>query len=62
MSVLVTYGSKRGGTAGIAGIVAETLREEGLHVDLTPARQARDVEDYEAVVVGGALYAAPLAS
>jgi len=57
MAILVTYGSKRGGTEGLAEMVAGDLREEGFQVEVLPARQVRDVTDYEAVVVGGALYA-----
>ena len=57
MSVLVTYGSKRGGTKGLAEMVATDLREEGLQVDLIPPRRVKRLDEYEAVVVGGALYA-----
>jgi menaquinone-dependent protoporphyrinogen oxidase len=57
MRVLVTYGSKRGGTAGLAHMVAEGLRECGLTVEVLPPAKARDISDYDAVVVGGALYA-----
>jgi menaquinone-dependent protoporphyrinogen oxidase len=58
MSILVVYGSKRGGTEGLAEIVADGLRQEGLTVDLLPARQVRGgVEAYDAIVIGGALYA-----
>ncbi len=57
MSILVTYGSKRGGTEGLAQMVADGLREEGFTVDLLPPRHIKGLEDYDAVVVGGALYA-----
>jgi menaquinone-dependent protoporphyrinogen oxidase len=57
MSVLVTYGSKRGGTKGLAEMVATDLREEGLQVDLVAPNQVKRLDAYEAVVVGGALYA-----
>jgi menaquinone-dependent protoporphyrinogen oxidase len=57
MSILVAYGSKRGGTEGLAGWIAEELRHEGFEVDLVPASRARHVENFEAVVVGGSLYA-----
>jgi menaquinone-dependent protoporphyrinogen oxidase len=56
MSILVTYGSKRGGTEGLARMVAEALGAEGFRVDVLPARQVGGLEGYEAVVVGGALY------
>jgi menaquinone-dependent protoporphyrinogen oxidase len=57
MRVLVTYGSKRGGTEGLAHMVADGLRDCGLTVDVLPPAQVRDVVFYDAVVVGGALYA-----
>lgn len=57
MTILVTYGSKRGGTEGLAQMVASGLREEGFTVELHPARQVKQLNQYEAVVVGGALYA-----
>lgn len=54
--VLVTFGSKRGGTAGLASMIADTLREHGLDVDCTAVSEVRSVEAYDAVIVGGALY------
>ncbi len=57
MKVLVTWGSKRGGTEGIARILGEALQEEGHRVELLPARKATSASDFEAAVVGGALYA-----
>jgi len=57
MTVLVTYGSKRGGTEGLAQMVADGLRAEGFRVEVAPARTAKNPENYEAVIVGGALYA-----
>lgn len=57
MRVLVTWGTKLGGTEGIARIVGETLRNEGFDVTFAPGSQVRDVTGYDAVVVGGALYA-----
>lgn len=57
MRVLVTYGSKSGGTEGLAHMVAQGLRECGLTVDVLPPAKARDISGYDAVVVGGALYA-----
>ncbi|HSK01543.1 MAG TPA: flavodoxin domain-containing protein, partial [Kofleriaceae bacterium] len=57
MRILVTWGSKRGGTAGIGQIVAETLRAGGHEVIAEPARAAPAPRDVDAVIVGGALYA-----
>jgi menaquinone-dependent protoporphyrinogen oxidase len=57
MRILVTYGSTRGGTQGLAEMVAEDLRAEGFDVDLLPPRQVQRLDGYDAVIVGGALYA-----
>jgi len=57
MRILVTWGSKRGGTEGIARVVAEALSNEGLDVRLTGPREALRARDFDAAVVGGALYA-----
>jgi menaquinone-dependent protoporphyrinogen oxidase len=57
MSILVTFGSKRGGTEGLAAMVADGLRQEGFTVDVIAAPAAKEVDGYEAVIVGGALYA-----
>ncbi|MFG1605217.1 flavodoxin domain-containing protein [Actinoplanes sp. NPDC049265] len=57
MSVLVAYGSTGGGTAEIAAWIAGQLRAEGLAVHLEPAAEISTVDDYDAVVLGSALYA-----
>lgn len=54
--ILIAYGSKRGGTAEIALAIGEVLSERGFHVDCMRADQANDPNDYDAVIVGGALY------
>ncbi|MFN0250051.1 MAG: flavodoxin domain-containing protein [Kofleriaceae bacterium] len=56
--VLVTYGSKRGGTAETARSIAEVLRARGFAVDCLDAARVSSVDDYDAFVVGGALYMA----
>ena len=56
-NVLVAYGTKNGSTAGIADLIALALHSEGLRADVRPARQVRDTTGYDAVVLGGALYA-----
>jgi len=55
--VLVAYGTTNGSTARIAEAVADVLRKEGLTVEALPARSVEGVEAYDAVVVGGGLYA-----
>ena len=57
MRVLVTWGSKHGGTAGIGDIVAHTLEAAGHDVIAVAARDAPSPAGFDAVVVGGALYA-----
>lgn len=56
MRVLVTYGTKRGGTAGIAEMLARALQDEGLQADVRMPDEVQSVTDYDAVVVGGSLY------
>jgi Flavodoxin domain len=52
MNVLVAYGSKRGGTSGIAAQLADKLRGAGFTVDLRDASKARHVASYDAVMAG----------
>ncbi|MEU6548308.1 flavodoxin domain-containing protein [Streptomyces sp. NPDC046859] len=55
--VLVAYGTTNGSTARIAETVAEVLGKEGLTAEALPARTIGSVRGYDAVVVGGGLYA-----
>lgn len=57
MRVLVAYGTKRGGTEGLARAVGQGLEDAGHRVDVLPAQRVDSLERWEAVVVGGALYA-----
>ncbi|MRH92603.1 flavodoxin [Nocardia sp. SYP-A9097] len=54
--VLVTYGSKRGGTAEIAQWIGESLRGEHIATEVLPAAEVREVSGYRAFVIGGSLY------
>ncbi|MEV7007528.1 flavodoxin domain-containing protein [Streptosporangium sp. NPDC051022] len=56
MKVLVAYGSKRGSTREIAEWIGRVLTEEGLDAEVRPAAGVRDVDAYDAVVLGGAVY------
>ena len=55
--VLVAYGTTNGSTGQIAEAIAEVLRKDGLTAVTLPARSVASVSSYDAVVVGGALYA-----
>lgn len=58
--VLVVHASKNGGTAGIATMVADELRANGLAVDIATAADAAadgvTLAGYRAVVLGSAVY------
>ncbi|SPF02646.1 flavodoxin domain-containing protein [Streptomyces sp. MA5143a] len=55
--VLVAYGTTNGSTATIAETVADVLNEAGLTAEALPAPSVASLAPYDAVVVGGALYA-----
>jgi menaquinone-dependent protoporphyrinogen oxidase len=57
MRILITWGSERGGTEGIARMLGEALQNEGQRVDVLPPDQAEKATDFDAVIVGGAVYA-----
>lgn len=57
MRALVTFGSERGGTRGLAEMVADGLVDEGFDVDFRLPGQVTSFDGYDAVIVGGALYA-----
>ncbi len=54
--VLVAYATKYGATAGIAEKIGQVLREAGLAVDVKPVGKAGEPTDYQAVVLGSAVY------
>lgn len=56
-NVLVAYGTTNGSTAQIAEAIVDVLRKDGLTADTLPARSVASVSSYDAVVVGGGLYA-----
>ena len=57
MRVLIAYGSKRGGNAGLAGMIGDEFTALGLQTSVQPAREVRRLDGYDAVVIAGALYA-----
>ena len=54
--VLVAYASRYNSTKGIANFIAERLREHGVHVDVRDVDSVRNPKDYDAFVIGSALY------
>ena len=55
-TVLVAYATKHGSTEEVAQAVAATVRQAGFDAELAPAFEVPDLDDYGAVVLGGALY------
>ena len=56
MRVLVAYGSKMGGTKGLAEMLGSDLVDLGHEVDVVSGEKVKDVSPYDAAVIGGALY------
>jgi menaquinone-dependent protoporphyrinogen oxidase len=56
MKVLVAVASLHEATHGIAEVVADELRTTGLEVDLRDAGDVTGVAEYQAVVLGSAVY------
>jgi len=54
--ILVTYATKKGSTREVAEAVALRLEGHGLSTTLLPAAEIDELDDFDAVVVGGALY------
>ncbi len=55
--VLVSAGSKHGATAEIANRIASRLEESGCDVTFSPPGDAIGVGDFDAIVLGSAVYA-----
>lgn len=62
--VLVTYYSKTGNTRRLAELFAETLKEEGVEVDLKPIVDVKpeDLEMYDGIAIGSPTYYGLMAS
>jgi menaquinone-dependent protoporphyrinogen oxidase len=54
---LVVFGSKNGGTAGLARMIGGELSRNGWTVIVQDAEQAADLRDLDLVIIGGALHA-----
>jgi len=56
IKVLAAYASTYGSTQEVAEVMAASLHQEGLTVDIQPARNVRTLAGYNAVVLGAPLY------
>ena len=56
MKALVVFGSKRGGTAGLAAMIGEAFQREGWTAEVRDARVQQPIADADLVIIGGALY------
>ncbi len=56
MRVLVAYATKSGGTAGIAQAIGEELGRMGFQAEVRDVDEARDLQGYDAVILGSAVY------
>ena len=54
--VFVVYGSRHGGTSGIAERIGTVLRADGLEAEVAAADHARDIDDVDAFIVGSGVY------
>lgn len=54
-TVLVTYATRAGSTQEIAEVIAQTLNNHGLTVNLQAMQDVHSVSDYDAVIAGSAI-------
>lgn len=55
--VLVSAASEHGSTTEIARVIGDTLANSDIAVDIVPAAAVDSIEDYDAVILGSAVYA-----
>jgi menaquinone-dependent protoporphyrinogen oxidase len=56
MRALIVYGTRNGGTAGLAHMIGTAFEREGWQVQIADAADAPGIGDVDLVVVGGGLY------
>src|SRR5512136_27516 len=54
-TILVTYASRLGSTAGVAEAIGKTLAENGAEVEVRRMEDVTDLAPYHAVVAGSAI-------
>jgi menaquinone-dependent protoporphyrinogen oxidase len=57
MKALIVYGSKNGGTAGLAHMIGTAFEREGWQAEVRDAAERPGIGDVDVVVAGGGLYA-----
>src|SRR5574338_671832 len=57
-SMLMLYATRYGSTQEVAEVITAALREAGHHVDIQPMTEARALENYDAIILGAAIYKA----
>jgi len=55
-SLLLTYATRYGSTQEVAEAITTTLREGGIKVDIQSMQDVKNLDNYNAVVLGAAIY------
>jgi menaquinone-dependent protoporphyrinogen oxidase len=55
-SILLAYATRYGSTQEVAEAITAVLREAGLEVEIQPMQKVESLDNYEAVVLGAAIY------
>lgn len=55
--VLVAHGSRYGSTKGVAEFIGQALQGHGIEASVLPASAVNDPSTYDAVILGGGVYA-----
>lgn len=55
-TILLAYATRYGSTQQVAETIATTLRQVGLTVDIQPMQEVKRLDNYDAVVLGAAIY------
>jgi len=55
-SILLAYATRYGSTQEVAETIAASLRQAGLEVDIQPMQEVQRLDNYDAVVLGAAIY------
>jgi menaquinone-dependent protoporphyrinogen oxidase len=53
--ILITYASRSGVTAEIATAIGKSFSKNGIPVDVLPMEEVKDLDQYQAVIVGSAI-------